>query len=333
MKSWNQKCWMFWLLKPHSRLTMQSRKVLSIAGRTIQTASTVTRLWQRLLPTALLPRARLSVYRYLRQLHYGRCILTVTGRTVLRRCKMVWPQLSPEDLTQFIETSVSVCLTAITSPSRLASADDSVFGVWTRLLDLSFGCPRYSPATPSQRYTPLCAAVIAGQKDVVSALLQARVNLDAHGCADVTELAVGTPGVDRSSPVMLALAQGHERIALELLQAGANADAINPDTGASVLKNAFLAPNARKVEALVKYHESHAATQGSTCSPLPLRCVHSKAPPESASAASVLRVVTVHCVRSSTAAQTRTCVMRLATTCCFGSAWAPACPAVSSLCL
>ncbi len=94
-------------------------------------------------------------------------------------------------------------------------------------------------------------------------------------------------------------------IALELLQAGANADAINPGTGASVLKNAFLAPNARNVEALVKYHESHAATQGSTCSPLPLRsmrCVHSKAPPESASAASVLRVVAVHCVRSSTAA-------------------------------
>lgn len=201
-------------------------------------------------------------------------------------------QLNPEDHTAWVDTMVTLCLSIVTTPARVSVSDESVPAWWATLLNAACSCPRYCPAPSVQVFTPLCAAVIAGRRDVVTALLQAGASVDAHGCPSSDEAAPGFGGLDRCSPLMLALTQGSERIALDLLQAGANVDYVNPDSGAAALKYAFLTPSARKVESLAKYHESHTAAQGSTCSPLPSRCVHSL-PAAAAESNTAIHAVTV----------------------------------------
>lgn len=139
--------------------------------------------------------------------------------------------LSPAGLTAWLDTMVSVCSAVIACPSTVAATPEDADAwkpVWSALLSGAHRCPRYYPYAGSQQlYTALCAAVIGNQRDLVRGLIQAGVDLDASGCPPSATHAAALPpiplgavqpaAVYRSSPLVLALSQGSERIALDLI--------------------------------------------------------------------------------------------------------------------
>lgn len=137
---------------------------------------------------------------------------------------------------------------------------------WAALLDSSHALvPRYGGDAARVGLSPLHTAVTAGAEALLRDLV------DVGAAADVP-----FPGNGQWTPLMVALVHGYDGIAAALVDAGADVDAINA-AGDNVLKCGFLSPEVTRMREFVAFNEARASC---TCTPLPLRRLHTEADDE-----------------------------------------------------